>query len=135
MRRTPSTKQYAKGLKSGKILFGRKCNPVMMKQEGTVSFGCRGKDAPKPHSGLNLNKARMVREKIRNHGRHTVSEREAYHQVLNLLVDRDIRMLDEGGQIQDRTKARAFVRSQRANEARALAEQGYRVVEGELVKQ
>lgn len=58
----PSTKWYSKGLKSGKIIMGRICNPVMMKQEGTVSFGRREKMAPPAHGGMNYNKARAVRE-------------------------------------------------------------------------
>jgi hypothetical protein len=131
-RRTPSTRQHALGLKKGKILFGRKCNPVVMKSEGTASFGKRGKMAPAPHSGLNANKARLARDKIRAGARSRLSEREAYNSMLAYLVDQQMQIL--GAAVVDPQATRQFLRTQLSGPARRNIQQGLIVRRNELVK-
>jgi hypothetical protein len=128
--RPPSTKQYPLGLRAGKILFGRKCNPVMMKQEGTFSFGRKKKQAPRPHSGLNYNKARAAREANKWHGRTNLQEREGFHEMLAFLVEQEFRQLS--GFCCDPKKTRAMLRSMLVDEARTKLSQGYRIVRGQL---
>lgn len=131
MRRTPSTRQYSLGHKKGKLLFGRKCNPVMMKQEGTVVMGKRSKMPPAPHSGLNANRARLIREANRHHNRSSLTVRKAYHSMLAFLVEREFSEIREF--VSDPKAARQMLRTRLVGEAKHKLIRGYRVVRNELV--
>jgi hypothetical protein len=101
-----------------------------MKQEGTVSFGKRPKHAPKPHSGMRLNKSISLREANKWQGRHSLKDREAIANMLNFLVEREMRTLWES--VADTKVARQNLRTTLLQSAKDKVEAGYRIIRGEL---
>jgi hypothetical protein len=124
MRHTPSTREYPLGERSGKILFGRKCNPVRMKQEGTISFGRSKKKVPAPYSGLNYNKARIKRDARKWAGRSRLQVREMTAKILDSLVQKGL--ADLGDNVVNRDMARQMLRTHFLPEARRRAEEACR---------
>ena len=130
MRHTPSTRQYSLGPRAGKILFGRKCIPVVMKQEGTVSFGKRPKHAPRPHSGMCMTKSLSTNEANKWNGRHSLQDRQAIANMLNFLVEREMRLILN--YVAELKVARRGLRTTLLQSAQDKVEAGYRIIRGEL---
>ena len=83
----PSTQQYPKGLRAGKILMGRRCNPVFMEQEGTHAGGRSPKRAPAPWSGMNANNARVQREaRAEDPHRLTATQQQSFRMLLSVFM-------------------------------------------------
>lgn len=127
-----SLREWSVSPRLGKSIFGHKCHPTKMKQEGTSAMGRQKKMAPAAHSGLNYNRARITRDLNRYQGRHSLREREAYYQILDFLVNRDLKDLAAYVACGDLT--RQMLRTQYNGQARRLSSQGYIVVNGSIVR-
>lgn len=130
--RAPSLREYPVSPRLGKSIFGHKCEPTRMKQEGTSAMGKQRKMAPAPFSGRRWCKARVLRDKLKFAGRSRLPEREAYQQILDFLVNREF--TDLAPFVADVDAARQMLRAQYNGQARRLSGRGYRIENGNLVR-
>jgi len=127
-----SLREWSVSPRLGKAIFGHKCHPTVMKQEGTCAMGRQKKMAPAPFSGRRYTKERIAQDQKRFAGRHTLREREAYQQILEFLVNRDLK--DLAANVVDVSLTRQMLRTEHNGQARRLSSQGYIVVNGSVVR-